>query len=62
MTAKEAEEGEDMTMRVILPRLIDITVFIFNLAFLTVMKATVTPQRHLLTRKCQNKLFTVLQE
>ncbi|EQL27992.1 hypothetical protein BDFG_09216, partial [Blastomyces dermatitidis ATCC 26199] len=36
---KEAEEEEDMTMRVILPQLIDTAVFTFNLAFLTVMEA-----------------------
>ncbi|EQL34542.1 hypothetical protein BDFG_03684 [Blastomyces dermatitidis ATCC 26199] len=58
--AKEAGEEGDVTMRVMLPQLIDTAVF--NLTFLTVMKATAAPQRHLLTRKCQNKPSTVLQE
>ncbi|EQL28041.1 hypothetical protein BDFG_09182 [Blastomyces dermatitidis ATCC 26199] len=40
--AKEAEEEEDVTMRVILPQLIDTVTFIFNLAFLMVMKAAAT--------------------
>ncbi|EEQ89559.2 uncharacterized protein BDCG_04679 [Blastomyces dermatitidis ER-3] len=38
--AKEAgEEEEDMKMRAVLSQLSDITVFTFNLAFLTVMEA-----------------------
>ncbi|OAT02499.1 uncharacterized protein BDCG_17598 [Blastomyces dermatitidis ER-3] len=37
--AKEAEEGEDVIIRVILSQLIDTAVSTFNLAFLTVMKA-----------------------
>ncbi|OAT03178.1 uncharacterized protein BDCG_17966 [Blastomyces dermatitidis ER-3] len=39
--AKEAGEEEDVTMRAVLPRLIDTA--ISNLAFLIVMKATATP-------------------
>ncbi|EGE86331.2 hypothetical protein BDDG_09276, partial [Blastomyces dermatitidis ATCC 18188] len=62
-SARNAEEREDMTMKVMLPQLIDITVFTFNLAFLIVMKAAAALQRHLLlTRQCQNKFFIVLQE
>ncbi|EQL30293.1 hypothetical protein BDFG_07198 [Blastomyces dermatitidis ATCC 26199] len=45
--------GEDVAMRAVLPRLIDITVF--NLAFLMTIEAPATPQRCVLTRKCQNK-------
>ncbi|KMW69337.1 hypothetical protein BDDG_13492 [Blastomyces dermatitidis ATCC 18188] len=37
--AKEAEEEGDMTIRAVLPRLIDITVSVFNLAFLMIMEA-----------------------
>ncbi|OAT12851.1 hypothetical protein BDBG_08144 [Blastomyces gilchristii SLH14081] len=40
--ARDVEEEEDMIIRVILLQLIDTAVFIFNLAFLTVMKTTVT--------------------
>ncbi|EEQ89162.1 uncharacterized protein BDCG_04282 [Blastomyces dermatitidis ER-3] len=58
VTAREAEE--DVTMRAVLSQLIDITAF--NLAFLTVTEAAAAPQRCLLTRKCQNKPSTVLQE
>ncbi|KMW67696.1 hypothetical protein BDDG_12255 [Blastomyces dermatitidis ATCC 18188] len=36
---KEAEEEEDVIMRVILSQLIDITVFTFNLAFLVATEA-----------------------
>ncbi|OAT10941.1 hypothetical protein BDBG_17431 [Blastomyces gilchristii SLH14081] len=39
-TTAAREAGEDVAMRAVLPQLIDIT--IFNLAFLTVMKAAVT--------------------
>ncbi|EQL34550.1 hypothetical protein BDFG_03689, partial [Blastomyces dermatitidis ATCC 26199] len=39
---KEAGEEEDVTMRAVLSQLIDITVFTFNLAFLTVTEATAT--------------------
>ncbi|KMW69126.1 hypothetical protein BDDG_13300 [Blastomyces dermatitidis ATCC 18188] len=60
--AKEAGEGEDVTIEVVLPRLIDAAASIFNLAFLAVMEAAAAPQRHLLTRKHQNKPSTVLQE
>ncbi|EGE79643.1 hypothetical protein BDDG_02584 [Blastomyces dermatitidis ATCC 18188] len=56
------EEGEDVTMRVILLQLSDITVFIFNLAFLMITEAAAVPQRHLFTRKYQNKSLIVLQE
>ncbi|EQL32368.1 hypothetical protein BDFG_05493 [Blastomyces dermatitidis ATCC 26199] len=38
--AKEAEEEEDVIMRVMLSQLIDAAAFIFNLAFLTVTEAT----------------------
>ncbi|OAT03246.1 uncharacterized protein BDCG_18004 [Blastomyces dermatitidis ER-3] len=38
--AKEAEEEEDVIMKVMLPRLIDAAASAFNLAFLTVMKTT----------------------
>ncbi|KMW69434.1 hypothetical protein BDDG_13582 [Blastomyces dermatitidis ATCC 18188] len=37
--ARDAEEREDMAMKVILPQLINITVFTFNLSFLTVIEA-----------------------
>ncbi|EQL27889.1 hypothetical protein BDFG_09308, partial [Blastomyces dermatitidis ATCC 26199] len=57
--AREAEE--DVTMRVKLPRLIDI-IFTFNLAFFAVTEATATSQRHLFTRKHQNKPSIILQE
>ncbi|KMW66913.1 hypothetical protein BDDG_11788 [Blastomyces dermatitidis ATCC 18188] len=60
--AKEVEEEEDVTMRAVLLQLIDTAVSTFNLAFLTVMEAAAASQRHLLTRKCQNKSSTVLQE
>ncbi|OAT08660.1 hypothetical protein BDBG_17090 [Blastomyces gilchristii SLH14081] len=60
--AKEVEEEEDMIIRVMLSQLIDTVIFIFNLAFLVIMEATATSQRHLLTRKCQNKFLIVLQE
>ncbi|OAT02542.1 uncharacterized protein BDCG_17623 [Blastomyces dermatitidis ER-3] len=36
------EEEEDMTMRAVLLQLSDTVIFIFNLAFLTVMKAAAT--------------------
>ncbi|EQL28068.1 hypothetical protein BDFG_09149, partial [Blastomyces dermatitidis ATCC 26199] len=61
MAVREAEEG-GMTIEAVLSQLIDITVFIFNLTFLTVMKTAVTSQRYLLTRKHQNKSFIILQE
>ncbi|EQL32854.1 hypothetical protein BDFG_04962 [Blastomyces dermatitidis ATCC 26199] len=60
MTAKEAGEEEGVTMRAVLSQLIDTAVF--NLAFLTVTEAAAAPQRHLLTRKYQNKPSIVLQE
>ncbi|EQL31024.1 hypothetical protein BDFG_06652, partial [Blastomyces dermatitidis ATCC 26199] len=56
---KEAEE-EGVTMRAVLSQLIDITASAFNLAFLTVTEAAAASQRHLLTRKCQNKLSIIL--
>ncbi|EQL29127.1 hypothetical protein BDFG_08194 [Blastomyces dermatitidis ATCC 26199] len=59
--ARDAEEEEDVAMRAVLLQLID-TVFIFNLAFLTVTETAATSQRHLFTRKCQNKFLIVLQE
>ncbi|EQL37994.1 hypothetical protein BDFG_01011 [Blastomyces dermatitidis ATCC 26199] len=59
--ARDAGEGEDVTMRAVLPRLIDIT-STSNLAFFAATEAAAAPQRHLLTRKCQNKPSTVLQE
>ncbi|KMW68083.1 hypothetical protein BDDG_12569 [Blastomyces dermatitidis ATCC 18188] len=59
VTVREAEE--DVTMKAVLPRLIN-TIFTFNLAFLTAMKTAAASQRCLLTRKYQNKLSTVLQE
>ncbi|EQL27987.1 hypothetical protein BDFG_09217, partial [Blastomyces dermatitidis ATCC 26199] len=59
--ARDAEEREDVTMRAVLPRLIDI-ISTINLAFLVIMKAAAASQRHLLTRKCQNKFLIVLQE
>ncbi|EQL29801.1 hypothetical protein BDFG_07643, partial [Blastomyces dermatitidis ATCC 26199] len=55
------EAGEDVTMRAVLLQLID-TVFTFNLAFLTVTETAAASQRHLLTRKHQNKSFIILQE
>ncbi|OAT11986.1 hypothetical protein BDBG_07395 [Blastomyces gilchristii SLH14081] len=57
MAAREA--GEDVTMRAVLLQLIDITAF--NLAFLTVTEAAAAPQRHLLTRKHQNKPLIISQ-
>ncbi|KMW68245.1 hypothetical protein BDDG_12684 [Blastomyces dermatitidis ATCC 18188] len=60
ITAAVREAEEDVTMRVMLLQLIDTV--IFNLAFLTVTEATVASQRCLLTRKCQNKPSTILQE
>ncbi|KMW68359.1 hypothetical protein BDDG_12768 [Blastomyces dermatitidis ATCC 18188] len=62
VTAKEAGEEGDVTMRAVLLRLIDAAVSAFNLAFLAATKAAAAPQRHLLlTRKCQNKSLIVLQ-
>ncbi|EQL35178.1 hypothetical protein BDFG_03159 [Blastomyces dermatitidis ATCC 26199] len=61
VTAKEAEE-EGVTMKVVLPRLIDTAASAFNLTFLAVMEAAAALQRYLFTRKCQNKPSTVLQE
>ncbi|EQL27912.1 hypothetical protein BDFG_09285, partial [Blastomyces dermatitidis ATCC 26199] len=60
ITAAAREAGGGVIMRAVLPRLIDVT--IFNLAFLAVMKTAAASQRCLLTRKCQNKPSTVLQE
>ncbi|OAS99550.1 uncharacterized protein BDCG_16198 [Blastomyces dermatitidis ER-3] len=61
-TKKAGEEG-DVTMEVVLPRLIDAAVSAFNLAFLAAMEAAAASQRHLLlTRKHQNKPLIVLQE
>ncbi|EQL32578.1 hypothetical protein BDFG_05251 [Blastomyces dermatitidis ATCC 26199] len=57
-TAAVREAGEDVAMRAVLTQLIDVTAF--NLAFLTVTETAAAPQRHLLTRKCQNKPSTVL--
>ncbi|OAT11530.1 hypothetical protein BDBG_06995 [Blastomyces gilchristii SLH14081] len=59
---RDVEEEEDVTMRAVLLQLIDTAVFIFNLAFLTVTEAAAASQRHLITRKHQNKLFIVFQE
>ncbi|EQL28802.1 hypothetical protein BDFG_08487 [Blastomyces dermatitidis ATCC 26199] len=59
-TAAAREAGGGVTMRAVLPRLIDIT--ISNLTFLTVMEAAAAPQRHLSTRKHQNKPLIILQE
>ncbi|OAT02271.1 uncharacterized protein BDCG_17472 [Blastomyces dermatitidis ER-3] len=59
---KEAGEGGGVTMRVVLPQLIDAAASTFNLAFLVATEAAAAPQRHLLlTRKCQNKPLIVLQ-
>ncbi|KMW66653.1 hypothetical protein BDDG_11644 [Blastomyces dermatitidis ATCC 18188] len=58
---KKAGEEEDMTMKAVLSQLIDIIISAFNLAFLMVMEAVITSQRHLLlTRKHQNKFLIVL--
>ncbi|EQL28578.1 hypothetical protein BDFG_08700 [Blastomyces dermatitidis ATCC 26199] len=46
--AKKAEEEEDMTMRAVLPQLIDTAVSAFNLAFLMITEAAAASQRHLL--------------
>ncbi|OAT04392.1 hypothetical protein BDBG_16243 [Blastomyces gilchristii SLH14081] len=54
------EVEEDMTMKAVLLQLIDIITF--NLAFLVIMKAAATSQRHLLTRKHQNKSLIISQE
>ncbi|EQL30524.1 hypothetical protein BDFG_07008 [Blastomyces dermatitidis ATCC 26199] len=59
-TAAVREAGEDVTMRAVLPQLIDITAV--NLAFLVIMKAAAASQRHLLTRKHQNKSLIISQE
>ncbi|OAT13835.1 hypothetical protein BDBG_17924 [Blastomyces gilchristii SLH14081] len=61
ITAAVREVEEDVIIRAVLLQLIDI-IFTFNLAFLTVMKTAATSQRCLLTRKCQNKFFIILQE
>ncbi|EQL36297.1 hypothetical protein BDFG_02258 [Blastomyces dermatitidis ATCC 26199] len=45
------EEEEDVKMRAVLSQLCDITVSVFNQAFLTVTEAAATSQRYLLTRK-----------
>ncbi|EQL34463.1 hypothetical protein BDFG_03616 [Blastomyces dermatitidis ATCC 26199] len=61
-TATAAREaGEGVAMRVMLLWLINI-ISVSNLAFLTVTEAAAAPQRHLLTRKHQNKFFIILQE
>ncbi|OAT10509.1 hypothetical protein BDBG_17365 [Blastomyces gilchristii SLH14081] len=60
---RDTEEEGDVTMRAVLPRLIDTAIFIFNLAFLAATEAAAASQRHLLlTRKCQNKSLIVSQE
>ncbi|EEQ85074.1 uncharacterized protein BDCG_08343 [Blastomyces dermatitidis ER-3] len=41
--AEEEEEEENVIMRVMLLQLIDVTVSVFNLTFLTVMKTAATP-------------------
>ncbi|OAT07213.1 hypothetical protein BDBG_16792 [Blastomyces gilchristii SLH14081] len=41
--AKEAGEEEGVTMRAVLPRLIDTAAFTFNLAFLVVTEAAAAP-------------------
>ncbi|OAT13900.1 hypothetical protein BDBG_17931 [Blastomyces gilchristii SLH14081] len=58
----EEEEEEDVTMRVMLLQSVNTIIFTFNQAFLAVIKTTAASQRHLFTRKCQNKLFIILQE
>ncbi|KMW68193.1 hypothetical protein BDDG_12640 [Blastomyces dermatitidis ATCC 18188] len=58
MITREAEG--DVTMRAVLPQLIDTAAF--NLAFLAVTEIITASQRCLLTKKHQNKLSTVLQE
>ncbi|OAT01972.1 uncharacterized protein BDCG_17320 [Blastomyces dermatitidis ER-3] len=60
--AKKAGEEEDVIIRAVLSRLIDTAASAFNLTFLMVTEAAATSQRHLFTRKHQNKLSTVLQE
>ncbi|EQL27730.1 hypothetical protein BDFG_09461, partial [Blastomyces dermatitidis ATCC 26199] len=62
--AREAEEEEeDVTMKVMLPRLSDAAVSAFNLAFLAVTEAAAASQRCLLlTRKHQNKPLIISQE
>ncbi|OAT08658.1 hypothetical protein BDBG_04907 [Blastomyces gilchristii SLH14081] len=59
-TAAARGAGEDVTMRAVLPQLIDAAAF--NLAFLTVTEAAAAPQRHLFTRKHQNKPLIISQE
>ncbi|OAT08056.1 hypothetical protein BDBG_16954 [Blastomyces gilchristii SLH14081] len=41
--ARDVEEGGDMIIRAVLPRLIDTAVFTFNLAFLTATEAAAAP-------------------
>ncbi|OAT05769.1 hypothetical protein BDBG_16491 [Blastomyces gilchristii SLH14081] len=60
MAAKEAGEEEDVTMKAVLPQLIDTAISVFNLAFLMITEAAAAPQRCLLTRKHQNKFLIVL--
>ncbi|OAS99870.1 uncharacterized protein BDCG_16361 [Blastomyces dermatitidis ER-3] len=60
--AGEEEEEEDVIIKAVLLRLIDTVIFIFNLAFLAVTETVTASQRCLFTRKCQNKLFIILQE
>ncbi|OAT04353.1 hypothetical protein BDBG_16237 [Blastomyces gilchristii SLH14081] len=61
MAAREV--GEDVTMRAVLSWFIDTAASAFNLAFLMITETAAASQRCLLlTRKCQNKLFIILQE
>ncbi|EQL33802.1 hypothetical protein BDFG_04326, partial [Blastomyces dermatitidis ATCC 26199] len=59
--AAAREAGGGVAMGAELPRLID-AASASNLAFLAATEAAAAPQRHLLTRKHQNKPSTVLQE
>ncbi|OAT05246.1 hypothetical protein BDBG_16452 [Blastomyces gilchristii SLH14081] len=61
-TTAAREAGEDVAMRAVLLQLIDAVISIFNLAFLAVTEAAAASQRHLLTRKHQNKPLIVSQE
>ncbi|EEQ91567.1 uncharacterized protein BDCG_06687 [Blastomyces dermatitidis ER-3] len=56
--AKEAGEEGDMTIKAVLSQLIDTVTF--NLTFLIVTEAAAAPQRHLFTRKHQNKPSIIL--
>ncbi|EEQ84540.1 uncharacterized protein BDCG_01345 [Blastomyces dermatitidis ER-3] len=52
--------GGDVTMGAVLPRSVNTAASTSNQAFLAATEAAAASQRHLLTRKCQNKPFIIL--